>query len=314
MAPILIMNIILILIAIVLIIAERLLVNYGECKIIVKQDDAEKEFVVEGGDSLLAALAENKINLSSSCGGKATCGYCKIKVVGGGGEILPTEEAFMSRQEKLDNMRLACQVKVRNDIEIYIPDYLTTVKNIVANRSYDKSLRWVFKIDRQPKEAEYERGPAKIEAREKSRIDEIINAYKNVKSSLILMLQEINTSYTYFPEHVLWYLSGELGLPYSHVFRVATFYNAFSLKPRGKNMIRVCLGTSCYVKGGNRILHSLENKLGIKVGETTRDLMFSLETVNCIGCCGQSPAISVNDEIYGYVRIGMMDDILRKYK
>ncbi|PIQ89438.1 MAG: NAD(P)H-dependent oxidoreductase subunit E [Candidatus Omnitrophica bacterium CG11_big_fil_rev_8_21_14_0_20_42_13] len=211
-------------------------------------------------------------------------------------------------------MRLACQVKVRNDIEIYIPDYLTTVKNIVANRSYDKSLRWVFKIDRQPKEAEYERGPAKIEAREKSRIDEIINAYKNVKSSLILMLQEINTSYTYFPEHVLWYLSGELGLPYSHVFRVATFYNAFSLKPRGKNMIRVCLGTSCYVKGGNRILHSLENKLGIKVGETTRDLMFSLETVNCIGCCGQSPAISVNDEIYGYVRIGMMDDILRKYK
>lgn len=313
--PVIVMNGILLVVTVLLTIADRVLINYGECKITVKQEDQEKEFVVEGGNYLIADLTANDINVSSSCGGKATCGYCKIKVLNGGGEILPTEEIFMSREEKHDNMRLACQVKVKNDINIYIPDYLTTIRNIVKNRSYDPKLRWIFNITDLKKEAEDdERFVTKLDKSEKSRVEEMVDAYRNTKGALIFILQEIDRTYGYFPENVLWYVSQLMELPFTHVFRVSTFYNAFSLKPRGKNIIRVCMGTSCYVKGGNKILHSLENKLGIKVGETTKDLNFSLDTVNCIGCCGQSPAVSVNDDIYGYVKISKVDDVLKKYK
>lgn len=312
--PLVVMDGILLVVTVLLVIADRLLINYGECKITVKQEGQEKEFVVQGGNYLITDLTANKINVSSSCGGKATCGYCKVRVLEGGGEILPTEEVFMGRQEKLDNMRLACQVKVRNDIEIYIPDYLTTVKEIVKNRSYDPKLRWFFNLGSQADFPEEPRVRTKLAPRDKAKVDEIIHAYKDKKGSLILILQSVNNSYNYFPENILWYISFVLEFPFSQVFRVATFYNAFSLKPRGKNMIRVCMGTSCYVKGGKRLLGALEDKLHIKVSETTKDLKFSLETVNCIGCCGQSPGVSVNDDIYGYVKANMVDDILRKYK
>ena len=104
-----------------------------------------------------------------------------------------------------------------------------------------------------------------------------------------------------------------IDMPLSEVHRVATFYNAFSLEPKGENIIKVCMGTSCYVKGGRRILQSIQNKLGIKVGEHTEDLKFNLETVSCIGCCGQSPVISVNDEIHGYFKVNMIDDVLHKF-
>ena len=140
-APILVMDSILLVITVLLAIADRLLVTYGECKITVNQEDEQKEFLVQGGNYLLANLIENSIHISSSCGGKATCGYCKVKVLSGGGPILPTEELFMSREEKRDGLRLACQVKVKNDIEVYIPDYLTTVKNIVKNRIPKKRVQ-----------------------------------------------------------------------------------------------------------------------------------------------------------------------------
>jgi NADH:ubiquinone oxidoreductase subunit E len=106
-----------------------------------------------------------------------------------------------------------------------------------------------------------------------------------------------------------------MNIPLSLVYRVATFYNAFSFKPRGKNIIKICLGTSCYVKGGKKILETFERELGIKVNETTEDLKFSLETVNCIGCCGQSPVISINGDIYGYLTdYNMIYEILNRYE
>ena len=107
--------------------------------------------------------------------------------------------------------------------------------------------------------------------------------------------------------------SERLDKPLSEIYRIATFYNAFSLEPKGRNIIRICIGTSCYVKGGQRILETAERKLGIKVGQATKDLKFSLETVSCIGCCGQSPVISVNDEIYGYFEPTMLDDVLQRF-
>jgi len=115
------MNAILVAIAILLVIAEKFLVTYGECKIVLNK---EKIITVTGGDTLLSYFAQNKIFVPSACGGKATCGYCKVEVLSGAGHILPTEEVFVSRQERMRGIRLACQVKVKNDIEILIAEDL----------------------------------------------------------------------------------------------------------------------------------------------------------------------------------------------
>lgn len=144
--PIIAMDIILVTLAILLSIADKFLVSYGECRITVKHGDERDEFIVNGGNSLLSALIENKIEISSSCAGRGTCGYCKIRVIKGGGPMLPTEEIFMSRHEKHENMRLACQVKVKEDLDIVIPDYLLIVKEMVRNKKFDPKKRWVFSI------------------------------------------------------------------------------------------------------------------------------------------------------------------------
>ena len=145
-APILAMNGILVILTILLLIADKLLVSYGECKITVRRGDEKQEFTVQGGNSLLSGLVENKIEISSSCAGRGTCGYCKVRVEKGGGPILPTEEIFMSRREQQENMRLACQVKVKNDIEIVIPDYLLIVREMVINKKFNPDQRWLVTI------------------------------------------------------------------------------------------------------------------------------------------------------------------------
>jgi Na+-transporting NADH:ubiquinone oxidoreductase subunit F len=146
LSPILAMNLILLVITILLIVADRLLVSYGKCKITVSEGDQKKEFEVQGGSALLGYLSEHGVGISSSCGGRGTCGYCKVRVSGGGGQILPTEELFMSRQEKAEGMRLACQVKVKNDIDILIPDYLTVVRQMALNKKFDPNKRWKVTI------------------------------------------------------------------------------------------------------------------------------------------------------------------------
>jgi NADH-quinone oxidoreductase subunit E len=310
--PVLIISLILLVITILLSIADRLLVNYGECKITVHQEDEAKEFVVQGGSFLLTDLSAHKINITSSCAGKASCGYCKVRLLSGGGEILPTEEIFMSREEKRSGMRLACQVKVKEDLEVFIPDFLTTVRTIVKNKTFDPKLRWKFIKDGKDGFAS-EKALTKLAHDDKEKVHEILEEYKDVPGSIVPILQRIDNTFRYLPEPVLRVTSKAIDMPLSEIYRVATFYNAFSLVPKGKNIIKVCMGTSCYVKGGSKILESLERKLGVKVGESTEDLNFYLETVSCIGCCGQSPVIAVNGEIYGYFKLGMIDDILHQY-
>lgn len=144
--PILVMNGLLIMITILLLIADKLLVSYGVCKISVVEGDDVKEFSVEGGINLLTALNDNGFNVSNSCGGKGSCGYCKVQVPEGGGLILPTEEIWMSRQEKLNYMRLACQVKIKNDIKVEIPDFLTVVHQMVLSKKFDANKKWLVKI------------------------------------------------------------------------------------------------------------------------------------------------------------------------
>lgn len=145
--PLIIMNLILLVITILLAIADRLLVTYGECTIILNQEDEKKEIKVQGGNSLLTYLTANKVKISSSCGGKGSCGYCKVKLLSGGGQILPTEEIFMSREEKQNNIRLACQVKVKEDIDIYIPDFIETIMEMVKNKTFKTNRRWSITIE-----------------------------------------------------------------------------------------------------------------------------------------------------------------------
>jgi Na+-transporting NADH:ubiquinone oxidoreductase subunit F len=145
-APILVMNGILVILTALLLIADKFLVTYGECKITVRKGEETQEFVVEGGDTLLSALIDNEFEISSSCGGRGTCGYCKVRVEKGGGPILPTEEIFMSRREKQENMRLACQVKVKNDLELVIPDYLMVVRDMVLNKKFNPHKKWLVTI------------------------------------------------------------------------------------------------------------------------------------------------------------------------
>ncbi|MCK5118231.1 MAG: NAD(P)H-dependent oxidoreductase subunit E [Candidatus Latescibacteria bacterium] len=311
--PIMIMNAILLVITILLSIADRFLVNYGACKITVTQEDEKKEFVVEGGGYLHAALIENDFRLTTSCGGKATCGYCKVNVLNGGGPILPTEEIFMSRKEKAFGIRLACQVKVKEDIEIFIPDFLTIVRNMVENRTYDSKLRWRF-IKGDPGERISEKETMKLSHEDNLEIQGIIEDCKDMEGALVPILQKVNHRFNYLPEPVFGSISESLNIPVSALYRIATFYNAFSLVPRGKYAISVCLGTACYVKGGQNILEAFERELNIEVGGATEDLKFSLETVSCLGCCGQSPVVAVNEDIYGYVKQTEVAKIIKRYE
>ncbi len=144
--PVLVMNGLLLIITIVLLIADKLLVSYGDCKVSVLEGDEIKEITVDGGINLLTALNDNGFDVSNSCGGKGSCGYCKVQVPEGGGQILPTEEIWMSRQEKLNNMRLACQVKIKNDITIEIPDFLTVVHQMVLSKNFDANKKWLVKV------------------------------------------------------------------------------------------------------------------------------------------------------------------------
>lgn len=121
LTPLILMNIILVILTVVLTIARKTLVDYGECSIVINK---EKTIQVQGGDSLLNSFTANSIFIPSACGGKATCGHCKVKVLTGAGPILPTEEIYIDKEEKDSGIRLACQVKIKNDIEVYIPEYL----------------------------------------------------------------------------------------------------------------------------------------------------------------------------------------------
>ena len=310
--PVIIINLILLIITILLAIADKLLVSYGECKITVHTEDEAREFTVQGGSYLLTDLAENDIKITSSCAGKASCGYCKVQLGSGGGPILPTEEIFMSREEKLTGMRLACQVKVKEDMEIIIPDFLTTVKGIVKNKSYDPKLRWEF-IKTGQEDGVLGKANAKLAHADKAKVQEIIEEHKDVPGAIVPVLQRVSSTFNYLPESVLRYTAKVMDKPTSELYRLATFYNAFSLKPRGETIVKVCLGTACYVKGGKKILDTVRRKLGLKNGNTTKDLKFGIELVSCIGCCGQSPVISVNDDIYGYLKPSMVGDILERY-
>lgn len=133
------------------------------------------------------------------------------------------------------------------------------------------------------------------------------------KSNLIALLQDIQNIYGFLPENALQDISDFLEMPISRIYGVATFYNQFRLKPLGKNIVRVCRGTACHVKGSANLLFALETALNIKAGETTRDKNFTLETVACIGACSIAPVININNDYYGRATVKEIPRILKKY-
>ena len=145
-------------------------------------------------------------------------------------------------------------------------------------------------------------------------MNNVIKDFEISERSLVPILQKANDTYNYLPEPVMKYVADQLNLPLSAVYRIATFYNAFSLEPRGKHLITICLGTACHVKGAERIMRTFESELGIQRGGTTQDMMFSLESVRCIGCCGLAPVLKVGEDIHGHMAKNKVPEMLRNYE
>ncbi|MFW5992340.1 MAG: NADH-quinone oxidoreductase subunit NuoE [Halanaerobiaceae bacterium] len=142
----------------------------------------------------------------------------------------------------------------------------------------------------------------------------IMENYPAEEKYLIPILQKAQTEYGYLPEEVLKEIAGKLDLSLSQVYGVVTFYTQFHLEPRGENIIRVCMGTACHVRGGGQILEEIKKELGIEEGETTDDLKYTLETVACIGACGLAPVIMVNDSTHGRLTPDKVPEILSRYE
>jgi len=138
--------------------------------------------------------------------------------------------------------------------------------------------------------------------------------YNNDPENVIMILQAIQRSYNYLPRPSLEYLSEKIDIPLSKIYGVATFYSTFSLEPRGRNIISICLGTACHVRGGERIRERIEDALNISDGETTEDKCFTLESVRCIGCCSLGPVVKINEDVHGRISSDQVNKVLSKYE
>ncbi|MFO7665964.1 MAG: NADH-quinone oxidoreductase subunit NuoE [Desulfobacterales bacterium] len=154
--------------------------------------------------------------------------------------------------------------------------------------------------------------PLEMDYRELDRIIE--EDYQNDKENLIMILQAIQKTYNYLPKPALSYLAVKIGVPVSQIYGVATFYSTFSLEPRGRNIISICLGTACHVRGGDRIHETLVDQLQVHDGQTTLDKRFTLESVRCIGCCSLGPVIKVNEDMHARLKPDEIQTILSRYE
>ena len=143
-----------------------------------------------------------------------------------------------------------------------------------------------------------------------ARLDAIIDSYGAARESLITVLQDANKAFNYLPEPILHRIATRLGVPYAEVYGAASFYKAFSLEPRGSHIIQVCMGTACHVRGAQRILEEFERRLDIPAGATTKDALFSLETVNCLGACALGPIVAIDGEFHGSMTAARVPHLL----
>ncbi len=163
-------------------------------------------------------------------------------------------------------------------------------------------------------EAEAAARAAYARATDEEVVSDIIRSHMDETGNLLPILLDINRHFNWLPRSSLEHVSVELKLPVSQILQVASFYNAFSLTPRGRHIINVCLGTGCFVKGSMRLLEELERKLGITNGETTEDSLFTLEVVRCIGCCALAPAMRIGEATFGRLTRAHLDKIIDDYR
>jgi len=149
---------------------------------------------------------------------------------------------------------------------------------------------------------------------ETNTVDSLVERYGAKKEALIPILQDLQSDLNWLPEEVLRAVADKLGVPLMDVYGAASFYRTFSLKPRGKHIITVCVGTACHVRGGQRIVDEIGRMLDLAPGETTPDRNFTLETVNCLGCCAIGPIVVVDGEYYGEMTTRKVGSVLEKYQ
>jgi NADH:ubiquinone oxidoreductase subunit E len=145
------------------------------------------------------------------------------------------------------------------------------------------------------------------------KIDEIISRYEKSEESLLAILQDFQREFRYVPEEGMKRLGEVLNVSESKIFAMGTFYKALSLEPRGKHTIKVCMGTACHLKGAGQIIETIERGLGVKRNHTTKDMNFTIESVNCVGACAMAPVVVVDEDYFGHARPSKIDDIINKY-
>ena len=155
---------------------------------------------------------------------------------------------------------------------------------------------------------------AKLSKTAEKQIKEIIARYKDEKTPLMMILSDIQKEYGYIPLEVQELVSEETGIPVAEIYGVVTFYSFFSLNPKGKYVIGVCLGTACYVKGGQQVIDKFSELLGIKPGETTPDGLFTLSALRCIGACSIAPAVNINGKVYPKMTVGKVQELVDEYR
>jgi NADH-quinone oxidoreductase subunit E len=147
----------------------------------------------------------------------------------------------------------------------------------------------------------------------KARVGRVLEKYQHDKSALIDILHDTQTEIGFLPRKALEQISTGLGIPVSRVYSVVTFFKAFSLTPRGRHLISVCMGTACHVRGSDRVLEQIEQELGIKAGGNTDDLKFTLETVNCVGACALGPMVIIGEDYHGEMTPEKVNEVLKNY-
>jgi NADH:ubiquinone oxidoreductase subunit E len=147
-----------------------------------------------------------------------------------------------------------------------------------------------------------------------TKVNQILERHGSKRERMIAILLDCQEEFYYLPREVLEAVAAGVKIPLTSVLSIATFFKAFSLKPIGRYPIRVCNGTACNIKGGPLLVDALERDLKIKTGETTKDELFGLDTVNCVGCCGLAPVITVGQDVHGKVKISSVPKMVREYQ
>ena len=147
-----------------------------------------------------------------------------------------------------------------------------------------------------------------------SEIESIIERYEKRESAILSILQDIQAKEKYLPKETLEHLAEKLGIPINKIYRIATFYRAFSLSPRGRHEVCVCMGTACHVRGAQRVVDQIKLELGVRPGETTKDRNFTLETVNCLGVCAAGPVVAIDGQYFGKMSSSKVDGTLKKFR